>query len=559
SGNFIWAKQLGGAADDIGLALAVDASGNVYTTGSFEGTGDFDPGAGNFSMTSSGTDDIFISKLDSSGNFIWAKQLGGPGNGASLYDRVYDIAVDASENVYTTGYFHNVVDFDPGPGTYELATSDPFDYDIFVSKLDGNGNFVWAKQMGGMYNETGTSIAVDANENVYTTGTFNGRGDFDPGIDSFILAATGFSQTSLGGNDIFVSKLNASGNFVWAKQMGGQHVTGLSLEDYSSSIAVDVKGNVYTTGYFPGTADFDPGPSTYNLTPMGGRDIFISKLNASGNFVWAKQIGGPYAEEGNSIAVDTSGNVYTTGYFIGNVDFDPANGPYYYLNSTDISNPAIFVSKLNTDGNFLWAKAFRGFGGNGYGLSITVDNSGNAYTTGTFFGSVDFDPGLDAYNLDYSVGAIFVSKLSPNAVICPSVGTSFTSSIAGNSYQWQVNTGSGFSNISDNTIYSGTNTITLQIDNTPSSWYGYQYRCVVDGTNGAVYSLKFVNRWTGITSTAWETASNWSCYRVPDNYSDIIIDSGMVILNSYAGCRSITVNTGANLTLLTGSVLNVMH
>ena len=388
--NMVWAKSMGGASNDLGRSIAVDALGNVYTTGYFSGTADFDPGPGTYNLTSAGYSDIFISKLDASGNFVWAKDMGG--SGAAAYGE--SIAVDASGNVYTTGYFTGTADFDPGAGTYNLTSAGG--RDIFVSKLDSSGNFVWAKRMGGASGDEGYSIAIDASGNVYTTGDFQGTTDFDPGAGTYNL-------TSAGGRDIFVSKLDASGNFVWAKDMGG------TSNDFGNSIAVDALGNVYTTGDFLGTADFDPGPGTYNLT-AAYVDIFVSKLNASGNFVWAKDMGGG-AATGNSIAVDASFNVCTTGNFNGTVDFDPGAGTY---NLTSVTGGFdIFVSKLDSSGKFVWAKKMGGDSTyDNQGNSIAVDASGNVYTTGQFNGTVDFDPGPGTYNLTSAgQGDIFVSKL----------------------------------------------------------------------------------------------------------------------------------------------------
>ena len=386
--NLVWAKNMGSASFDQGSSVAVDASGNVYTTGYFQGTADFDPGPGTYNLTSAGLEDIFISKLDASGNFVWAKSIGG-----ASYDNGYSIAIDASGNVYTTGYYYDTVDFDPGAGTYNLTS--PHVKDIFVSKLDASGNFVWAKNMGGDSDAVGYSIAVDISGNVYTTGHFQGTADFDPGAGTYNL-------TSTGQKDIFVSKLDASGNFVWAKDLGG------SSNENGHSVTVDASGNVYTTGYFQGTADFDPGAGTYNLTSAGGDDIFVSKLDASGNFVWAKNMGGAFYDDAWSVAVDASGNVYTTGYFRDIADFDPGPGTY---NLTSAGQKDIFVSKLDASGNFVWAKNMGGVSSD-VGYSIAVDASGNVYTTGGFWGTADFDPGAATYNLTSSVqDDIFVSKL----------------------------------------------------------------------------------------------------------------------------------------------------
>ena len=333
SGNFVWAKGLGGTSPGEGNSIAVDSSGNVYTTGYFQGTVDFDPGAGEANLTSAGGNEVFVSKLDSSGNFVWAKGLGGTGA-----DVGRSIALDSSRNVYTTGFFFGTADFDPGAGTTANLTA-PIggSAEVFVSKLDSSGNFVWAKGLGGTIADTGRSIAVDSSGNVYTTGNFQGTADFDPGSGTTNLS-------SPGGNDIFVSKLDSSGNFVWAKRLGG---TGA---DEGFSIALDSSGNVYTTGYFQGTVDFDPGAGTTNLISAGGAEVFVSKLDSSGNFVWAKRLGGTSTDEGNSIAVDSSGNVYTTGYFQGTVDFDPGAGE---ANLTSVGSNDVFVLKLTPSGESL--------------------------------------------------------------------------------------------------------------------------------------------------------------------------------------------------------------
>jgi len=327
AGNFVWAKQmLTIAAISRDRLIVVDAAGNVYTAGTFAGTVDFDPGAGVFNLISAGFRDIFVSKLDAAGNFVWAKQMGGPGLADDA--RGYTIAIDGSGNIYTTGTFGGTVDFDPGTGVFNLSSADA--EDIFVSKLDAAGNFVWAKQMSGIGDGAGFSIAVGASGNVYTTGDFSGTVDFDPGAGVFNLSSAGA--------DIFVSKLDAAGNFAWAKQMGG------ISDNVGFSIAVDASENVYTTGYFSGTVDFDPGVCMFNLNSAGAGDIFVSKLDAAGNFAWAKQMGGSGGDLANSIAVDVSGNVFTTGYFSGIVDFDPGTGIY---NLSSFGEYDIFVHKMS--------------------------------------------------------------------------------------------------------------------------------------------------------------------------------------------------------------------
>ena len=405
-GNFVWAKDIGGietTSASAGTSITTDASGKVYVTGNFSGTADFDPGVGVFTLLSGdggSSDDIFVLKLDSSGNFIWAKQIGGTYPSSNSGN---SIAVDTSGNVYTTGFFQNTVDFDPGVGVDTLVgTSDPGE-SAFISKLDASGNFVWAKQIEGSEDSYGNSIKVDLLGNVYTTGTYDYTGDFDPGVGIFDLTSAGAFYNS----NTFILKLDDLGNFVWAKSMGG------TLDCYSFSLALDTSSNIYTTGYFKGTADFDPGAGTFNLTSNGGEDIFISKLNSSGNFVWAKNIGGTLDESGKSVGVDALGNIYTIGEFSDTIDFDPGAGIFNLI--ADTSSYNTFISKLDPSGNFVWAKAINGIGGVS-GASIVLDTAKNIYITGQFNGTADFDPSISTFNLTSTSTDIFVLKIGKVSV-----------------------------------------------------------------------------------------------------------------------------------------------
>jgi hypothetical protein len=399
SGNLVWAKQMGGIGIDGASSLCVDALGNVYLTGYFEGTADFDPGPGTFNLTSVGNTDAYVAKLDASGSLIWAKQLSGTNHVISR-----SIVIDASGNVYTTGDFQGTADFDPSTASFNLTSAGATD--IFVSKLDASGNLVWAKHWGDVSSDGALSITTDAASNVYTTGSFEGTVDFDPGSGIYNL-------TSNGNRDIFISKLDASGNLVWAKHWGG------TSRDVCHAITIDASGNLYTTGSFEGTVDFDPGSGIYNLTSNGNSDIFISILDASGNLVLAQQFGGTSSEEGFSISLDASGNIYSVGSFQGTADFDP--GPSTF-NLISAGYQDIYISKLDASGDFVWVKHC---GGTGWdeGRSITTDPSGNIYTTGFFSDTADFNPGTASFNLS-SAGLldVFVHKLSQ------------TTSIANNSF-----------------------------------------------------------------------------------------------------------------------------
>ncbi len=358
----VWAKDIGGIYYQHGQALAYDDTGNVYVTGYFNGKADFDPGAGTYYLSPAGNADIFILKLNSKGNFVWAKRVGGTGG-----DIGYSIALDDSGNVYVAGTFEYKTDFDPGSGTYYLTS--PVLKDAFILKLTNSGNFIWAKQFTGIKEEVVYSIALDKSGNVYSTGYFQDSVDFDPGVGKYSL------YTGLNGC-VFVSKLTRGGQFVWARQMG--YVNNPSI---ANSIALDDSAYIYTTGNFNGTADFDPGSGTYNLNSGGILDIFVSKLNKSGNFVWAAKLGGSADyEEGCGITTDKHGSVYATGYFEGTADFDPGTSSY---NLTSAGGRDIFVCKLSRLGKFEWAKKM-GSAADEIAYSVAVDDSCRSYIIGSY-------------------------------------------------------------------------------------------------------------------------------------------------------------------------------
>jgi hypothetical protein len=259
AGNFGWVHHISGGGIESGSSIAISALGEVLVSGSFTGIVDFDPGASAFSITGTGGSDIFVCKLNASGSFMWAVQLGGTGTDAGA-----SIAVDASGNVYSAGYFDSSGDFDPGLGTATLTAVGA--WDIYVSKLDASGNYLWAKSFGGLNNDSAGDLDIDASGNVYSTGVFDGTVDFDPGAGTFNLS-------SAGSIDVFVSKMDASGNFLWARAMGG-----ISYEE-GTSIAVDASENVYTTGAFDGSGDYNPGVGMLNITSSGSIDAFIHKMH----------------------------------------------------------------------------------------------------------------------------------------------------------------------------------------------------------------------------------------------------------------------------------------
>ena len=408
SGELAWARQMGGVSSASGHSVALDSSGNVYVAGRFRGTADFDPGSGTQNLTSKGGEDGFVVKLDSNGDFVWAKSFGG-----AQTDVARGVAVDSAGNVYVNGYFRSTADFDPGAGTQNktAAGSD----DIYLLKLNADGDFVSVAQFGSTGYDQPSSIAVDSSDNVLLFGNTRGTIDLDPGA--------GTANFSPSNGDFFIVKLDSNGVYTWSAGFTGASYGYAS--EVGEALATDSSGNVYATGYYNGTVDFDPGAGTANMTATGNPDVFVLKLNSSGTLLWAKSLGGSNAAYGRSIDVDSSGNVYTTGNFDGTADFDPGSGTENLSSAGGSGDNDVFVSKLNSSGEFVWAKSFVGTNAgcdpmdwmcsNNYevGYSIAIDGSSNVYAAGYFIKTVDFDPGSGTeYLTSAGSGDAFIVKMN---------------------------------------------------------------------------------------------------------------------------------------------------
>ena len=392
TGAPVWAKAMGGASgdspqgeSDAALGVAVDASDNIYLAGHFAGTADFDPGPSTFNLTSQQGQDVFVAKLDSHGNLLWAKAFAGGEN-----DTACDIALDPSGNVYVTGQFAWFLDMDPVPGANHLSSAGG--YDIFVISLTSGGTLRWGKALGGAGDDYGLGIAVDNTGNPYVAGYFRGTADFDPSTSVSNL-------TSAGGADAFVAKLDSGGTLAWAKAMGGPG------DDKGQGIAVDASGNVCVTGSFEQTVDVGLGASK-KLVSAGGGDVFVAGLNRSGTCTWAIRAGGAGNDVGTDVVFDGTGNPCIVGHFEQTAGFDPALTTAT-LRASGLSD--ILVCELTSSGSFVWAKSLGGSGAD-LGSGIARDSTSNLYVTGCFQQAADFDPGPDAVTV--------VSRGSADAFLC---------------------------------------------------------------------------------------------------------------------------------------------
>ena len=368
-----FAVSFGDGIDNDAQNVVVDSVGNAYITGAFRGTTDF----GGTTITSGGHRDIYVAKLDPTGAFEWVKTYGSTSN---LADRAFDIDIDSSSNVYITGYFQGTVDF--GSGNITAAGGS----DIFVLKLDSSGTFQWVYTAGGTGNDNGKGIAVDTDGNILLTGIYSNTVNFGSG-----------NITSEGYFDFYVLKLNSSGTLQWLYATGGDY-----SNDEALSIDTDSNNNSYITGYVKSTVNFGVNVNAYNAGDTL-EDIFVLKLNSEGSPQWVNRYGSCSNEFGRDIAVDSSGNSYTTGdiYMCGNYNF---GGITVSPSGNGVES---FVLKLNSSGESQWVYTV-GATGTDRGYGIAVDSSGNSYTAGGFFGTADFGGG----NVSSTSTDLYVLKLN---------------------------------------------------------------------------------------------------------------------------------------------------
>jgi len=392
--NYKWAQSFEGAGGFVG----VDASNNIYVSGIFENTVDFDPGPGTYTLQANFSSDIFLCKYTSAGNFVWAQKLGSNG-----LDLSYDMAVNKTGICLVSNY------------AYSFA------------RYNSQGGLLWHKSLTALP----CSVALDTLGNAYIAGVFSYTTNFDPGV-------TNFSMVAKGSSDFFVLKMGINGLIDWIVQLDEEPGVGWPK---GISVIVDPQQNVIVSGGFSDTLDVDPGPSVVNLIASTYSDVFLIKLDPNSNLIWSTQFGFPcFNYGGRSVVTDKSGNiytglqsdsdvviskflpsgqiqwhrtfggqgvdgvcsisvdknksVYTSGYFNQTVDFDPGQGTYVLSSFNNTHNDA-FISGLDSMGNFQCAARIGNQLDDGH-TSITVDNVGDLVLTGSFADNIDLDPGTGA-------------------------------------------------------------------------------------------------------------------------------------------------------------------
>jgi hypothetical protein len=439
---FQWVKGFGGSGFDHGYAITTDPSGNIYLVGNFSDTCDFDPGPGVYTLTAASSQ-MFVAKYSSTGSLWWSRQI----VSVDGYTRARDVSC-ISGILKITGIFSGTADFDPGAGNYTLTsvtTNTGTGNDCFLLQLDTAGYFISVNNIGvpddyeiecciavnnsgagftaqtsgpstnqetiiirdldgtptstispvtSTDNITFGGIATDNTGNRIVSGSFRGKAAF----------ATN-TLTSFGGTyDIFIAMFSPTGSLVWVKKIGS------NFDDTGAKVASDGL-NIYATGYYGGTVDFDPGPASYSLSTLTN-DAFLLKLNGNGNFLLARSLQSDpgSVSYGYGIETDAQGNIYLNGSFYGSVDLDPSPIQNVYTNY----DAAFFVSKYNSSGNLLWNQlAVSPF--SLYCVDVAADSNNGIYTTGWFSGMADFNNSSVSQTITTSSNTdrdVFILKLN---------------------------------------------------------------------------------------------------------------------------------------------------
>lgn len=407
--SFSWALHMGGASFDEATSITEDIAGNVYIAGHYQNSFYFPGANGLDSLVSQSQSSVFLLKYDSQGQFIWAKDIQGLGN-----EYAYGLSTNSLGQIALSGWMQGSISF-----TGISSVPNVSNRAAFIAVYDTAGSYQWSQIVDGPSNEYGYACLASESGDFYLTGSYRNTVDFDPG------SASDSYTSQAGGNDVFLSKYNSTGQYQWVKVYGQQSF------EAGYGLAEDAAQNLYLTGNFSGSQDFDPSAGQQVLNSQGQTDIFLLSLNPSGQFRWVKQIGGSGGDKPSAIAVVDS-MVLHTGYFYNTVDLNPGADS---LIVSSLGQHAMYLQVLDTLGNYIEAFALDGTGMD-IGLSVDYRN-GKTIVGGHFERSVDFNPDSAKTTLVRSFGdqdGILVQFGS--SIPCPSVYDSIQVN-ACDSYFWQ--------------------------------------------------------------------------------------------------------------------------
>ena len=434
NGSLIWVNQLFSPSTNGDLVFTIDDDDNFYVAGAFREETDFDFGSG---TTSFPTDEgeQYVAKYNTDAELIWIVRLGKEDSDMTISD----INIDVNGDAIVVGSFESNIKLTDANDNYSLFSNG--EYDGYITKINGDsGLFQWYKNFGGTDNEVLHAVVTDADTNIFLTGVFYETTDLDPGSGNFPLTANGVG-------DAFITKLKSNGNFVWAGAISGP------ATEVGYDIITDNNGDLIISGGWAQVADFDMGPDEF-LYSGGGSRTFINKIDTAGNFIWVTRYSTFISTSEREMVVDSDNNIYQTGAFGGVFDDISMSTSIGNITLTTTGSTDAIISKINSDGYFVWAKQIIG-SEQQFGIDIALNNNGDILATGGFKGMADFNPGDGVFNLNanetYDAYIINVTQNCPdftaaikdvNNVLCSEDGLAVANAINGlppYSYEWNTN------------------------------------------------------------------------------------------------------------------------
>lgn len=391
-----WVQSFGGPNSDKGISIDADTMGNIYISGFFNGEITF--GSTTLYSNSSSNKDMFLAKIDSSGNVVWAMS----GGGGPFDDRALGMHVDKAGFIYLTGTFWGNITF-----AGVTATGNGYDSSL-LTKIDSDGNCVWARSFGASSSGGGCpypiydgddhsyDVKVDDAGYIYVTGFWS---NYDAQFDNFTLTNPDWANCEPAG---YVGKLDPNGNFIWVDQFDGIYDQRGSRDN---RIAIDHFSNVYVTGGFENTGVYGP----FNLNTNGEWDVFVFKMDSAGNWIWARNIGSNKSDRGNGIAIDDCDNIYINGEYRNPMHIDGA----YASDGTDTLDHKKkrdgFVAKITTNGDWVWAKRVRSSKVDKF-YQMSVDANEQVFVGGSAGDSLKFNSNITLSMGDTSINA-FIAQI----------------------------------------------------------------------------------------------------------------------------------------------------
>ena len=359
---------------DSGNSITVDSAGNAYVIGTFRARIDVDPRPSKQLILKSLNDklDIFVVKYNPVGHPVWARRFGSEDDDAGLF-----VKLGPNGDIYIGGELRKSADF--GVGQKSLIVNSHGEQDAFIARVDGGGRVVWAGSIGGEMDDFATSIAVGPDGDAYISGTIRLNGDLDPGPDVRNISTRGVDDT-------YISRIDgATGNLKWSRVFGENDTAESAL-----GLQVDAQGHVFAAGVFLREVQFQRGNPAFTRESSGGTDVYLAMLSGKGDFRWIRTFGGDKDESVVDMRLGPTGDLYVTGNFEKDADFDPG-AKTRILES--IGDTDAYVARYRSNGALAWARQFGGQDAFMLAQALSVDAAGNVYTTGEFNDIADFDPG----------------------------------------------------------------------------------------------------------------------------------------------------------------------